>query len=166
MDRKVLRPLGRRPAFLLAESLILLFILSLSFGLVVPAVWEWQKEHELDMAAETLASAIREVETLSKNDTEKLGNVSETWHFYCAPSKGRVRYHTRKGTKIIHPKGSLPPSIKGSGQITLGFVKRSFAGKGSHYSMELWTKDRKHGRRVTVAMYTGRVRILPLKGGL
>lgn len=131
----------------------------------MPAVWEWQKEHELDMAAETLASAIREVETLSKNDTEKLGNVSETWYFYCAPSSGRVRYHTRKGTKIIHPEGVLPPSIIGSGQITLGFVKRSFAGKGSHYSMELWTKDRKQGRRVTVAMYTGRVRILPLKGG-
>ena len=166
MDRKVLRFLGRRSAFLLAESLILLFILSLSFSLVVPAVWKWQKEHELDMAAETLASAIREVETLSKNDTEKLGNVNESWHFYCAPEKGLVSYHTRKGTTILHPKGVLPPSIVGSGQITLDFVKRSFAGKGSHYSMELWTKDRRHGRRVTVAMYTGRVRIVPLKGAL
>lgn len=75
--------LSRRPGFLLVEALVVLLLFSLAAGLAFPQIWSWQEERELDMAAQTLASAIREVEALSRNDTGRYGNTADEYHFMC-----------------------------------------------------------------------------------
>ena len=148
-----------RRGFLLAEALAVLLIFSLAAAMAVPSLWAWQEERELDMAAETLASAIREVIVMAKNDTDRLGNVGEEYYFHCIPENGGAAYRTEKGARILRPKGTLPKNIHVSGDLNLTFTKRVFAGGGKDYSLYLMTKDRKFQRRVTVAMYTKRVRV-------
>ena len=146
--------LSSRPGFLLAEALVVLLILSLSAALAAPSLFWWQEERELDIAAETLAAAIREAEILAKDDGER------DCFFYCLPdSDGTVYYYTRRGTTRIKPTGRLPSSIRLSGNLELAF-KKTYAGKGETYSAYLLTKDYRYRRQVTVAMYTGRVRVI------
>lgn len=149
-----------RRGFLLAEALALLLLFSLASAMAAPALWEWQEEQELEMAAETLASAVREVEIMAKNDTTTLGNAGEQYLFHCIPqADGTVAYRTEKGARLIRPRGTLPAGITCSGNLDLVFMKGRFAGAGKHYSIYLMTRDRKFMRQVVVSMYTGRVRV-------
>lgn len=64
---------SRRPGFLLAEALAVLFLVSLTAAIAFPALWDYEEKRELDLAAETLASAIREVQVLSKTTPAAMG---------------------------------------------------------------------------------------------
>lgn len=146
--------LSSRPGFLLAEALVVILILSLGAAMATPSLFRWQEERELDIAAETLAAAIREAEIIAKNDGDR------DCFFYCLPdSDGTVYYFTRRGTSRMKPSGRLSPSIQLSGKLELSF-KKTYAGKGETYSAFLITKNYKFRRQVTVAMYTGRVRVV------
>lgn len=151
--------LSRRPGFLLAETLVVLLLFSLAAGLAFPWLWDWQEERKLDMAAQTLASAIREAEALSRNDTGRFGNTANEYHFLCLPdAEGGAVYYTRRGVNRMEPEGRLPSSVRLSGKLDLTF-RKDYAGKGNTYSMYLMTRDGKYRRQITVAMYTGRVRV-------
>ena len=159
MDGRKYGGRSRRPGFLLVEALVILLLVSLAGVITFPAIRSWQEEKELDMAAETLAAAIRQVQVLSKNDTGRYGNTSNTYHFYCLPdARGEVIYYTRRGVSRMEPEGKLPSSIRLSGKLDLTFHK-TYAGDGKTYSAVLTTKDGKYKKQVTVAMYTGRVRV-------
>lgn len=159
MDGRKYGVLSCRPGFLLAEALVILFLVSLAGTLTFPSIRSWQEEKELDLAAETLAAAIRQVQVLSRNDTGRYGNTANEYHFYCLPdARGEVIYYTRRGVSRMEPEGKLPASIRLSGKLDLTFHK-TYAGDGKTYSAVLTTRDGKYKRQVTVAMYTGRVRV-------
>lgn len=159
MDGRKYGVLSCRPGFLLAEALVILFLVSLAGTLTFPSIRSWQEEKELDLAAETLAAAIRQVQVLSRNDTGRYGNTANEYHFYCLPdAKGEVIYYTRRGVSRMEPEGKLPSSIRLSGKLDLTFHK-TYPGDGKTYSAVLTTRDGKYKRQVTVAMYTGRVRV-------
>ena len=81
MDGRKYGVLSCRPGFLLAEALVILFLVSLAGALTFPSIRSWQEEKELDLAAETLAAAIRQVQVLSRNDTGRYGNTANEYHF-------------------------------------------------------------------------------------
>ena len=49
------------------------------------------------------------------------------------------------------------------GKASLRFRKDGFAGTGEEYNIFLTTDNGKYGRMITVAMYTGRVRVRKIK---
>ncbi len=151
--------------FLLVEALAVLLILGVAGAFSVPLLWDWQEERRIDLAAAELASAIREAEMEARSGSAS--NAASTIAFYCyADSDSRIIYETRRGTKLITPKGKLHPHITAGGRLYITFRKDSFAGSDnlSKYSMYLRTQDGKHERQIVVAMYTGRVRVVKTKG--
>ena len=151
--------------FLLAEALVVLLILGLASAFAVPVLWDWQEGRQLDMAAAELASAIREAEMEARGGSDGISSSVVT--FYCnGESDGRVVYETKRGTKMITPKGKLHKNVVAGGSLKITFRKDTFAGTDvdSKYSMFLRTKDLKYEYQIIVAMYTGRVRVVKTKG--
>ena len=112
-----------------------------------------------------MASAIRQVEILAKNESADYPSMSEGLTFFCETmTDGTGRYYTRKGTERVNPKGYLPKGIRvDGGKASLRFRKDGFAGTGEEYNIFLTTDNGKYGRMITVAMYTGRVRVRKIK---
>ncbi len=153
-------PFSRRSGFLLAEALVVLLILSVAMGLAVPKLWDWQQERQLDLAAEEVAAAIRETETLAKSYTDWYGNITDKVNFHCGPDgDGVVSYYAKRGIYKVSPKGNLPSNITTNVVLDLTFRKDGYAGNSTKYTQTLQTRDGKHRRLITVAAYTGRVRI-------
>ncbi len=151
---------SHRSGFLLAEALVVLLLLSLSMGLIVPKLWDWQQERQLDLAAEEVAAAIRETEVIAKSYTDRYGNITNKVNFYCGPgSDGVVSYYAKRGTYRISPKGKLPKNITTHVVLDLTFRKDGYTGNSTKYTQTLQTVDGRHRRLITVAAYTGRVRI-------
>ena len=113
-------------------------------AMAVPSLSDWQEERQLDLAAEELASAIREAETEARSETSRYGNVVARTYFFCAQDGDHVSYFTRKGTTTIRPKGSFPENIRGTGNLNLTLRKDGYAVESSKYSMYLRTKDGKY----------------------
>lgn len=152
--------LSCRRGFLLLESLVVVFLFSLGAVCGMPLLWNWQEERKVDLAAQTLASSIRQVELMAKNDSDRTAPGIDTYYFYCNPEAGGGgAYYTRKGTRQLRPKGRLSDDVVVSGNLKLTFTKEGFAGQSENYSLYLYTPDRKYYRQVVVAMYTGRVRV-------
>ena len=97
--------------------------------MAVPSLSDWQEERQLDLAAEELASAIREAETEARSETSRYGNVVARTYFFCAQDGDHVSYFTRKGTTTIRPKGSFPENIRGTGNLNLTLRKDGYADK-------------------------------------
>lgn len=159
---------SHRSGFLLFELLLALFLFAFASLAAVPMLWDWQEERELDLASEEVASAIREAQMIARNESEdaKGTPLSASVEFFCAVNEtGRVAYWSSQGNRYIQPSGTLPANVYCSGRIHVLFRKDGFAGSmdKSRYSMQLRTKDGKHRQQITVAMYTGRVRVTRIK---
>lgn len=85
----------RHRGFVLAEALIVLLIVSLGMAMAVPSLSDWQEERQLDLAAEELASAIREAETEARSETSRYGNVVARTYFLCAGRRSRLVFHKK-----------------------------------------------------------------------
>ena len=93
----------------LFEVLLAAVILSLAALAVIPLYTGWRSEKRLELAAEEVASAIRQVEILAKNESADYPSMSEGLTFFCETmTDGTGRYYTRKGTERVNPKGHLP----------------------------------------------------------
>lgn len=149
----------------LFEVLLAAVILSLAALAVISLYTGWRSEKRLELAAEEVASAIRQVEILAKNESADYPSMSEGLTFFCETmTDGTGRYYTRKGTERVNPKGYLPKGIRvDGGKASLRFRKDGFAGTGEEYNIFLTTDNGKYGRMITVAMYTGRVRVRKIK---
>lgn len=142
------------------EALLLALIIALAAASAVPVYSEWEDEKRLDLAAAEACALIRSAQQEAKNGTAAIsgGGIEEiTVRF--APSGGRVKYSTVRGVYSIKPSGYLPKGIVMNTTAQINFKKDGFAGGGSgDYSFILFNEKRTKGRRITVAMYTGRVR--------
>ena len=153
-------PCYTHSGFILVEALVVVLLLSLALGMALPALWNYQEERELAMAAEEVAAAIRQTETEARSYTTKYGNITDKVVFYCGPdSNGRVSYYARRGSMRVKPKGTLPKNITAHTALNLTFRKDGYAGASSQYTQTLQTRDGRYRRTLTVAVYTGRVRI-------
>lgn len=151
---------SRRSGFILAEALLMVFIVSIAMAMTWPHLWDWHQERELDMAVEEVVAAIRQTETNARSYTTKYGNITSKVAFYCGPgSDGRVTYYAKRGIYRMGPKGTLPQNIKAQSVLDLTFRKDGYAGESKRYSQTLQTKDGRHYRTIIVAVYTGRVHI-------
>lgn len=145
--------------------LLVLFLFALASAAAVPMLYDWQEERELDLAAEEVASAIREAQMLVKSGHEDITMAAMSVTFYCDEEAGRVSYLTKRGVKFIQPRGTLSANIRAGGRLYVVFRKDGFAGSEGNgkYTMRLRTKDGKHEKEIAVAMYTGRVRVTRIK---
>ncbi|MDY5292310.1 MAG: hypothetical protein SPH49_00510, partial [Dialister sp.] len=98
---------SHRSGFLLFELLLVLFLFALASAAAVPMLYDWQEERELDLAAEEVASAIREAQMLVKSGHEDITMAAMSVTFYCDEEAGRVSYLTKRGVKFIQPRGTL-----------------------------------------------------------
>ena len=141
------------------EALLLTLIIALAAASAVPVYSEWEDEKRLDLAAAEACALIRSAQQEAKNGTAAIsgGGIEEiTVRF--APSGGRVKYSTVRGVYSIKPSGYLPKGIVMNTTAQINFKKDGFAGGSGDYSFILFNEKRTKGRRITVAMYTGRVR--------
>ena len=141
------------------EALLLALIIALAAASAVPVYSEWEDEKRLDLAAAEACALIRSAQQEAKNGTAAIsgGGIEEiTVRF--APSGGRVKYSTVRGVYSIKPSGYLPKGIVMNTTAQINFKKDGFAGGSGDYSFILFNEKRTRGRRITVAMYTGRVR--------
>lgn len=141
------------------EALLLALIIALAAASAVPVYSEWEDEKRLDLAAAEACALIRSAQQEAKNGTAAIsgGGIEEiTVRF--APSGGRVKYSTVRGVYSIKPSGYLPKGIMMNTTAQINFKKDGFAGGSGDYSFILFNEKRTKGRRITVAMYTGRVR--------
>ena len=77
---------------------------------------------------------------------------------------GTGRYYTRKGTERVNPERISAKGIRvDGGKASAPFPKRRFRRNGEEYNIFLTTDNGKYGRMITVAMYTGRVRVRKIK---
>lgn len=148
-----------RQGFFLMEALLLTLIIALAAASAVPVYSEWEDEKRLDLAAAEACALIRSAQQEAKNGTAAIsgGGIEEiTVRF--APSGGRVKYSTVRGVYSIKPSGYLPKGIVMNTTAQINFKKDGFAGGSGDYSFILFNEKRTKGWRITVAMYTGRVR--------
>lgn len=149
-----------RKGFLFLEALIVLA--GLAGGLLIGGAafrdaWE---ERELDAAADEVASAIRLSEDMAKSGSARHDVTGGYVHFYCTKgADGRVSYSTARGIWNESVKRTLPSSVTCTTNLSLLFRNDAFSGLSDTYSTVLQTKDGKYRRKITVAMYTGRVRV-------
>ena len=77
----------------LFEALLVSVILSLAALAVIPLYTGWRSEKRLELAAEEVASAIRQVEILAKNESADYPSMSEGLTFFCETmTDGTGRY--------------------------------------------------------------------------
>ena len=153
-----------RRGYVLAEALFLTAVLALAAGLLLPRLSDWLDERRLDLAALEACAVIRTVQEDARSGEVKYPSTSLEYKELSFQMKnGRVRYICRRGIQSAPPTGYLPEGVTVSPvTATLRFMKDSFAGASTDYSFTLYSPRRKFARRVTVAMYTGRVRVEPI----
>lgn len=140
----------------------MVFILGLSLGLAVPSFLDWREEQLLDAAASEVCAVIREAEAESRNVKNVRGNTPE-WMEICFENiGGRVRYYGKRSAYNMEPRGYLPGGVVlGSTPVILRFYRHGFTigSETGSYTVQLRTRDKKKGRDVIVALYTGRVHV-------
>lgn len=150
----------RRKGALLLEMAVTALLLALAAGIAVPFVSGWQEERLLDMAAAEMSSIIRDAELHARNGEERIAGAPERLRLYFTMKDGRIQYYAARGIYQTRPRGMLPEGVQlGSQTVELEFQKNGFGGRSDDLTFHVMTKDRKHARKLVVAMYTGRVRI-------
>lgn len=151
-----------RGIFLL-ELLILMGGLAVILGVAVPVFSSWRDARLLDSAAAETAAIIRQVQAEARNnETAYASAVDGKKKITFTTKNGRVYYYASRSTRNTQPKGYLPAGVflASSNAIEMEFRRNGFPGSGNaSYTVTLVTKDRSHARKVTVAAYTGRVRV-------
>lgn len=152
----------RRGMFLL-ELMILAGGLAAILGIAVPAFASWQEARLLDSAAAETVAVIHQVQAEARNNETAYSSAADGKKKITFTTKnGRVYYYAARSTRISQPKGYLPEGVLlgSSTAVEMEFFRNGFPANGSGaYAVTLVTKDRSHARKVTIAAYTGRVRV-------
>lgn len=157
--RKCIPPFSR-PGFLLFEILIVLAVFTTAVFCVMPFFGNRQREQRLEVASEEVASALRQVESAARNESSLYPGESRGLVFYCTfTPEGRAVYGTRKGRYETSPRGVLPEDIVFAAGTSSVRFRKSGPARDSEYRIEMKTRDEKYKRIITVAAYTGRVRV-------
>ena len=151
--------LKRRPGLLLTELLITVAIVGLAAAILLPQIYDWHRERLLTAATEEVCALIRttQAESRSKNTIDR-GGVLRQIQF--SEVDGRIQYRTYLGATRTKPTGWLPEGISlAPSTVTLIFNLNGFPKNDKNYSFNVMLADKSHARRVTIARYTGRIRV-------
>lgn len=153
---------GRHAGYILVELLLVVVLLSVSLGFVGLSYDRWLEEHRLEMATMELSAAIREAQILARSGGKygSTGNMGPVM-FSCEDGPdGRVHYQLGQNANKVEPPGVLPEGVfVANGAAFVVFYKNRFAAKDKDSVIVLYTKKRRFVRRITIAMYTKRVRV-------
>ncbi len=151
---------SRRPGLLLLEAVLLAAVFALAAGFLFPVLSAWYEERRLDLTAAEVSSIIRSVQAEARSGESSSTSTLEYKDLVFTMNGGRVRYYSLRGIRQTQPIGWLSEGITMSPvTVQLRFMKNSFAGNSDNYSFRLYGPSRTSARQVTVAMYTGRVRV-------
>lgn len=151
---------SKRKGALLLEMVVAGFLLALAAGIAAPLMADWQEERLLDAAAGEVSAIIRDAQLNAQNGETRISGAPERLRLYFTMKNDRVQYYAARGIYQTRPKGMLPAGVQlGNQTVELEFQKNGFSGRSDDLTFHLMTKDRKHARKLVVAMYTGRVRV-------
>ena len=149
----------RRRGLLLTELLLVVAIMGLASAILLPSIYEWHRERILTAATEEICALIRttQAESRSRNAIDR-GGVLRQIQF--SEVDGRIQYRTYLGATRTKPPGWLPKEISLSpSTVTLIFNINGFPKNDKNYSFNVMLADKSHARRITIARYTGRIRV-------
>lgn len=152
----------KRNAYLLIEALIAIVIIGIFCTIAIPMIENHKKEQELIHSSSTIMQSINlaKMDAKSEEYEENGSSRSSRVTFHVEKEKdGRVYWFTTKGGKINRGKEYLSNEITSEGEIHLTFDKDMITPMGRSYEMLLKTKDNRHKVKLTVALYTGRVKM-------
>lgn len=154
------RPSSGRPGSVLLEAVLVAAVAALG-AFLFPLLGQWHEERTLDLAAAEVSALIRSVQADARNgESAYTGTSLEYKDLVFTMNGGRVQYYGVRGIRSGQPRGWLAEGITMSPvTVQLRFMKNSFAGHSDNYSFRLYGPRRASARQVTVAMYTGRVRV-------
>ena len=160
MERMASSFLKRRPGLLLYELLIAISAMGLVAAFAVPEISRWYKERLLDASVTEVTSVIRRVETEARTADKSKGNVMRGKKLTLTVQNRRVRYFCHIGAKSAKPSGYLSEGISMTpASVIMDFDENGFPKGTKNYSFIVMLADESRAKRVTVAMYTGRVRV-------
>ncbi len=152
--------LKRRRGLLLTELLITMAVIGLATAILVPKIYDWHRERLLTAATEEICSLIRVTQAQARTRSRIYINYP-TRELRFTEINGRVRYSTYLGTTRTTPSGWLPEGIVLiRPYVELSFDANGFPRSESKYNtVTVMHPDRSHARRITIAKYTGRIRV-------
>ena len=160
MERMASSFLKRRPGLLIYELLIAISAMGLVAAFAVPEISRWYKERLLDASVTEVTSVIRRVETEARTADKSKGNVMRGKKLTLTVRNRRVRYFCHIGAKSAKPSGYLSEGISMTpASVIMDFDENGFPKGTKNYSFIVMLADESCAKRVTVAMYTGRVRV-------
>ncbi len=150
--------LKKRRGLLLTELLITMAVIGLAAAILVPKIYDWHRERLLTAATEEICSLIRVTQAQAR--TYSRININPTRQIRFTEIDGRVRYSTYLGTTRTTPSGWLPKDIVlNRPYIELIFNINGFPKNEKNYTITVMPTDKSHARRITIARYTGRIRV-------
>ena len=151
--------LKRRRGLLLAELLITIAIAGLAAALLLPQIHAWHQERLLTATTEEICALIRTTQAQARTRSRlRIGYPTRELRF--TNVDGRIRYGTYLGTTATTPSGYLPEGIVlNSPYIELSFNVNGFPKSEKNYTITVMPTDKSHARRITIARYTGRIRV-------
>lgn len=151
----------RHGGFILFEAVLSIAVLALLFSYALPRWDDAVAEARLNEAAREVAAAVRRAQMEARSAASENGKALSGVHFVCEKEDdGRVHYWTVRAVQPIPPDGVLPRGIKALTQgLDLTIDQSGYLGNSRRYFMSLGTADGRFQRNITVALYTGRVRI-------
>lgn len=145
---------------LLWELLIVAFIVGIGIAFAVPEFSRWQKERLVEAGTTEIISIIRRTQTEARTGEKSKGSVPQFRRIIFAEENGRVRYYAFIGPKAAEPRGWLPEEIRITPKtVLLQFDENGFPSETKNYQFIVMSEDESRAKRVTVAMYTGRIRV-------
>lgn len=155
--------LKRRPGLLLAELLITVAVVGLATAILLPQIYAWHQERLLTTATEEICALIRTTQAQARTRSRLRINYSAR-ELRFTNVGGRVRYRSYLGTTATTPSGYLPDGIiLQPAYIELSFNVNGFPKSEKNYTITVMPKDKSHARRITIARYTGRIRVDEIK---
>lgn len=152
----------KRSGFILVELLWVMVLVGMILSAIAISYDRWIEERELEAATMQLTSALRDAAITARYGLwEENKNTTDRVHFTCKnEDDGRIHYWTERNMKRMRIKGRLPKGVRlqaGSGHFVFG--KKGFAKQDTEYGVVLESRRKRFVRYVTIAMYTGRIRV-------
>ena len=151
--------LKRRRGFLLAELFITISVIGLAAAVLGPQIYAWHQEQLLMATTEEICALIRVTQAEARTRSRLRINYP-TRELRFTNVNGRIRYSTYLGTTATTPSGYLPEGILlNRPYIELSFNVDGFPKSEKNYTITVMPTDQSRARRITIARYTGRIRV-------
>lgn len=151
--------LKQRRGLLLTELLIAVAIIGLAAAILGPQIYAWHQERLLTATTEEICALIRTTQAQARTRNKiNIGGILRKIQF--STVDGRIQYRSYLGAKATTPSGYLADGIVLQPANTiLSFGADGYPRITRNYTITVMPADQSHARRITIAQYTGRIRV-------